>query len=548
MHLNNSSRAHYSSHHLFFVFVLSLFTFVAFSAAEDVPTTNVPTTQPGLDYKPGVDQVMKLLRDPSSLESAKRIIRGFPEDALPIVKDGLAHQFHDLPADVRLDVARIVDRNHAARAHARELDDAALKWNEDAIRDNYQKAGLRDPSWDNDAIAAMISFVRNKPDTDLFQKAQDEGCNDPLFRYCYARALQNISGARYTRRMDEAADAMMASNYPVSRKCFALLNAVKADFPAIKSQTPLTGVQLKRIQKRLDTALTLYPQACKELNMAPQLLAELAELLQDGYFRSSGDRLKAIDTVYPVVAGALPHSTIPLDFKGKVYVNLAWDARGNGWSDTITPEGADLMRQRLQIAREALTVASDEDSFDFAAPTQMLNVLLEDGSGQPEMERWFIKATEANPDHRPAYGHRMYYLEPKWNGSPEAMLDFGRECVATQNFAAGIPLELASAHEALSRYYGGRYSAKPQRQYFMENPSSWDDICSGFVPALYLDPDNYHNRSLFARYAVWCGQYDEAKRQFTLLADHADLQVFGNQLQFQKLRNEANGASASTQP
>jgi hypothetical protein len=174
--------------------------------------------------------------------------------------------------------------------------------------------------------------------------------------------------------------------------------------------------------------------------------------------------------------------------------------------------------------------------------------VLGEGSGQAEIEKWFIKAIEANPDHLPAYRAKMYFLEPKWYGGPDQMLAFGHECLATQNFAAGIPMELASAHEALSRYSGASYNSKPQPQYFQDNADAWEDICAGFVPALALAPDDYHDRSLFARYALWCGQYDEANRQFKLLADHADLGVFGSQAQFNKLRNEANTQSASTQP
>jgi hypothetical protein len=127
------------------------------------------------------------------------------------------------------------------------------------------------------------------------------------------------------------------------------------------------------------------------------------------------------------------------------------------------------------------------------------------------------------------------------------MLAFGRDCVATQNFTAGIPLELADAHMALSSYYAKSHSA-PRRQYFQDNGAAWNDICAGFVPLLYINPDDYHDRSVFARFAVWCGQYDEANRQFKVLGDHADVRVFGSQLQLTELRNEANGQSSTTQP
>jgi hypothetical protein len=282
--------------------------------------------------------------------------------------------------------------------------------------------------------------------------------------------------------------------------------------------------------------------------MSIDMLAQLGGMMFNGYYKLSGDRGKAIDTVCPVLAAALPNSTIPLDLKGQAYIEYAWDARGSGWASTVTDQGMHLMLQRLQIARDTLVDACNKDSFDYVAPTAMLSVVLGDGAGLDEEKKWFIKALEANPDNRPAYKALMYFLEPKWYGDEKAMLNFGYECVSTQNFAAGIPLELASGYDALSRYQGANYAGRPQPQYFRDTASAWPDICACFVPTLQLYPDDYHERSLFARYAVWCGQYDEARQQFQILGDHAELKVFGSQLEFNKLVSEANNPPASTQP
>jgi hypothetical protein len=524
-------------------FAAALLFLPAFSIADDLPTT-----PRDLNYKPGVDQVMNQLRSPDTLESAKRILRGFPEQALPIAEDDLAHQFSDLPASVRADVQALLDRNHAARAHFNELRDAEAKWSQDLIRDSYQKAGSHNPAWDNDAVAAMLSFVENKADLDLFQKADQEGCNDPLFRYFHVRALRSTDAENYRANINQAADTLINSNYPAIRKCFALLYAVEASSPGNQSKLDFTAEQLKQNREHLDAALALFPLVCQEPNVPPADLAQMADLMQDDYYRCTGDRAKSIDTVFPVVAAALPASPIPLDLKGRVYIDLAWDARGSGWANSITETGARLMQERLQIARQSLTDACAKDSFDYTAPSLMIGVVLGDGSGQAEMDKWFTKAALAYPDNREPYSKRMYFLEPKWYGSYQAMIDFGHECVATQNFACGIPLELAAAHQALSQYYGTGYSLRPQRQYFHDNTAVWPDVCASYVPTLYLFPDDNYDRSLFARDAVWCGQYAEAVHQFKLLGDHPDFEVFGSQSQFYQLRNEAQTQAATTQP
>jgi hypothetical protein len=509
---------------------------------------DVPPTARNLNYKPGVDQVLTMLRSPDTVQSAERIIRGFPEEALPIAQDDLAHQFSDLPPDVRAEVQRIIDRNHAARAHFKQLADAEAAWSHDLIRDSYQKVGVHNPKWDDDAVAAMLSFVANKPDLNLFQKAEQEGCTDPLFCYFNVRTLRLSDMDKYRASVNDAADTLVRSDYPAIRKCFALLYAVESSFLGDQPKPDFTAEKLQQNRDHLDAALALFPLVCQEPNVPPADLAQMADLMENDYYRCTGDRAKSIDTVFSVVANALPGSTIPLDLKGRVYIDLAWDARGSGWASTVTDNGQRLMQQRLQIARQVFTQACDKDPFDYTAPTQMIGVVLGDGSGQPEMEKWFNKAVEAYPDNQDAYSKRMYFLEPKWYGSQQAMLDFGHECVATQNFGSGIPLELASAHEALSRYYGNGYSSTPQRQYFHDDPSVWPDVCASCVPTLYLFPDDYYVRSLFALYADWCGEYGEAIHQFKLLGDHPDLTVFGSQEQFYELRNEALTQSATTQP
>ncbi len=326
-------------------FLATLLLAIAPSLADDAPTT-----QPQLNYKPGVDQVMAMLRSPDTLDSGERIIRGFPEEALPIAREDLSHQFGDLPADVRADVAAMIDRNHAARAHQTQLAAASDKWDEDCTRSAYQKVGSHNPAWDNDALLAILSFIKLKPDLDLFQKAQKEGCNDPLFVYFHLRAKQKISGQKDPDHLIPAADAVVNSNYPAIRKCFALLYAVQSTFPDAPPPSKLSAAQIKQDLEHLNAALALFPAVCAEPKMPPGHLVEIVDLLQYDYWQCTGDRAKAVDTIFPVISAALPNSPIPLDFKGATYIDLAWDARGSGWASTVTTDGARRMQDCLNTA------------------------------------------------------------------------------------------------------------------------------------------------------------------------------------------------------
>jgi hypothetical protein len=91
-----------------------------------------------------------------------------------------------------------------------------------------------------------------------------------------------------------------------------------------------------------------------------------------------------------------------LNLKGTFYVNYAWQARGDGPGATITPKGSGDFADRLKIAGELLTRASDLDP-DFPDPaTEMLSVVMGEGGDRDTMEKWFKRAIAIDPDNRTA--------------------------------------------------------------------------------------------------------------------------------------------------
>jgi uncharacterized protein YqfA (UPF0365 family) len=60
----------------------------------------------------------------------------------------------------------------------------------------------------------------------------------------------------------------------------------------------------------------------------------------------------------------------------------------------------------------------------------MLTVCLGLAPERAEMELWFDRAMAADPNNRDACKAKLYNLEPKWHGSAEEMVKFGREWAA----------------------------------------------------------------------------------------------------------------------
>src|SRR5207249_9623547 len=96
-------------------------------------------------------------------------------------------------------------------------------------------------------------------------------------------------------------------------------------------------------------------------------------------------------------------------------------------------------------------------------------------------------------------------------GSEEEALRFGRQCCATRNWSAGLPLILIGVHQELR-------STPPNREYFHSGMTSkWRDIRSVFGPLLKEYPGARRARTEFFKWACEAGMKDVAEEQLTAL-------------------------------
>jgi len=135
---------------------------------------------------------------------------------------------------------------------------------------------------------------------------------------------------------------------------------------------------------------------------------------------------------------------------------------------------------------------------------QMMTVMLGQGGGRDRMELWFNRAMVLDTNDYEACSRKLYYLEPKWYGSKEAMLDFGHECVQNTNWAGRVPLVLVDAHW---NYCQG-YIDKSEQTNYWKQPDVWDDIKSSYDRFFQLNPNTVGYYEYYAWYAYQAGQWD----------------------------------------
>lgn len=202
--------------------------------------------------------------------------------------------------------------------------------------------------------------------------------------------------------------------------------------------------------------------------------------------------------------------------KGEYYVDYAWNARGSGWGDTVSPEAMELMGKRLAQARQTLEPLYDKYPNEGMIPYAMMNVVLGEGKPRDEMELWFQRGIKADPYNFGIYMDKRWYLFPRWYGSDESVRQFGLECAASDNWAAKIPMiYVESLTDAASR--------NPS---IYARPEIWEPLEKVYRGYLERYPDSIHYRSLFAISAVQGGHWDVANEQFKILGDEGDEGAF----------------------
>jgi hypothetical protein len=220
-----------------------------------------------------------------------------------------------------------------------------------------------------------------------------------------------------------------------------------------------------------------------------------------------------IDEVFNETDSSNP---VKLDLDGQYFVDAAWCARGSSWASSVTDEGWQHFKERLAKANDILETAYAKYPAEGEIARSMINVELGQGQGRDRMEMWFQRATKANPDDYAAYKCKEWYLQPRWYGSVEDIVSFGKECVKTGNWAARIPMifptSIAEASDQDSTLYSRDDIWQPLEEVYREYLSHY--------------PDSVNYRTWFAKHAADGGHLDVAREQLKILGsnwDHAVL-------------------------
>ena len=500
---------------------------VAFSLSVEVVRAELPATMPS-DSE--LAAMIRNLGDDDAMvrDNAEVIIMAHPF-ALPQFEEKLAEGKLSPGAEARLKhCVDLLRPGYEARLRLRKEDELVEAHRQQEGPDSYLSIGDHNPKWDADALEAIRAAIHltigTDPQNDAHildecQKAISAGCNDPLVRYFLAHVKSVLPGADQNAdamitETRAAASAMMGSKYCARFRADAALDAVGTKW-RLAGKDSLLNSEIDH--QLMDKALALLPEITQQ-EIVPRRVFQSVKAMQSQYELIFGDTKKAFDMIYPVFSQAVPNGAGPLIYKGDFYIQYAWEARGSGFANTVTDAGAKLFVERLAVAREALEAAYKLDPDDSRAATDMLIIVKSQSLPRADMELWFDRAMHADPDNNDACMAKMDYLQPKWNGSLDELMQFAHECVQTENWYGNLPLILVETHKEYGAY------AKPAG--YFKNPQVWADAKRLSLACLLVHPDDNYHRSLYAFMACKCGHLVVANKLFKTLGDQVVVSVF----------------------
>ncbi|MBI4569820.1 MAG: DUF4034 domain-containing protein [Planctomycetes bacterium] len=403
--------------------------------------------------------------------------------------------------------------------------------------------GSRDPRWDESARHAIdlgARYLAGEPEyvdaTEVFEackRARALGCADPVVEFLHAYCFRETSTERKTwdRLLRTSAAQILGSRYSAGVKCVVLIDvAAMFALPWRIAEGAADPVFLGTL---LDGVLGWLPEMCADESVSNDMVILVAAQVVQYYPMAGFPREQGKDRVIPILEAARPGAVAAPSVEGTFWVNFAWDARGSGYANTVTAAGWAGFHERLLRAEEVLNRAWEMDPSSANAPYQMISVAMGLGWSAEKMDVWFQRAMSADGDHYHACGSKMLFLHPKWGGSFDAMLAFGRACLDSGSWQVKIRLMIVDAHIEIRKGRG----MTPQE--YWSQPQAWKDVQSAFVPFLDRFPNAKTWRTQYAMLACDAGEWAIAREQFNLIGDSYCEAFFNTREKYEKYRRQA---------
>ena len=347
-----------------------------------------------------------------------------------------------------------------------------------------------------------------------------------MIAYLYAKFSLNQTNSRdtFAYAFSNAAFAIQQSSYPSIRKFYA-------NFRAAQQIRYAWGTShLPDENYFWNLAITNLHTALQDSTIPAAEIGDACNEAADNLLLNTNTRSAFFHQIEAPLFRDWTNTYVCWLLQGQYFIDAAWAKRGSGYANTVTDEGWKLFANSLDEADICLNHAWELNQSDPRIPLKMITVVLGKQRSRDKMEIWFNRAMALDPNYYDACSAKLYYLEPKWYGSKEDMLEFGRECVTNHIWGGHIPLILLDAHKSIQK----QYVDGSEKSNYWKRPEVWSDLKSSFDRFFELNPDAtgwYHD---YARYAYQAEQWDTLNRIIPKLGQ-INYSFFGGRNEFNKM-------------
>ncbi len=302
--------------------------------------------------------------------------------------------------------------------------------------EGYQKRGERHDSYDKDAVGFLSNWIAcnfggkvntNLPSlSELSDKlAANPECRDPLL--LTVAAIESVELFEANHRLERALENFEKSKHKAYPKFYAHVTLA----------TKLTKDTTYRVPVLDAAALQFFKECFKDGSFVPEDQEEIAEIFIGGaaenFFSRNGTAV-----CEAVEAQGEAYKWLSLVLRGDAAIDAAWNARGSGYSDSVTSKGWEGFTRNLNRAEKHFTEAWQLRNDLPQAATGMIRVSLGQGSID-KMRMWFDRAVGAQFDYPGAWSHLRWGLRPRWYGDLDSMLAFGVVAAETKRYDTDVP-------------------------------------------------------------------------------------------------------------
>lgn len=235
-----------------------------------------------------------------------------------------------------------------------------------------------------------------------------------------------------------------------------------------------------------------------------------------------------------------PASPTPRIALADAYEEMAWEARGNGEADTVSPQAWTIFYQRVKLARDTLDASQQIGRNDPGWYDAMLHVALDQGWHAGMVQEFANAAISKFPGYFYLVRDVAKYFLPQWYGMPGNTAKYvelasnsigGEQGDATYFFVAEILL------------------VEEDNCYSCKTPvMSWHRIRRGFNAVQRLYGTNNYEFNTLAFLALHDGDRRTARMAFKEIGNRWDNGVWASKLEFENAHLFAKARSVTVAP